>query len=201
MDIARFSILLSLLFFAGYANHTAKENNKERRLSDPHLVELKDRMTTEDDSLMRRALDLHKSGEEENGRLLSVSLVAKAGKVIGEGTEKSIHFTDPFAHAAMTAVREASNNIGMQSLKGSTLYSTAELCPMCVALLYVADIDKIIYCIPPEASPSAEALLSEKIYKALRQNIGQRPIPEIFVPYETLDSVIDSADDGTHSKK
>jgi guanine deaminase len=201
MDIARFSILLSLLFFGGYANHTAEKNNKQRRLSDTRLGELKGGMTTENDSLMRRALDLHKSGAEKDGRLLSVSLVVKGGKVIGEGLDKSIHFNDPFAHAAMTAVKEAYNNIGMASLEGCTLYATAELCPMCVALLYVADIDKIIYCIPSEVGPSAEALISEKIYGALRRKVGERPIPEIFVPYETLSGAIDSAHDGTHSKK
>ena len=95
----------------------------------------------------------------------------------------------------MIAVREACINIDMTSLKGCTLYSTAELCPMCVSLLYVADIDKIIYCIPSEDGPSAEALMSKKIYGALRENIGERPIPEIFVPYQMLDSAIRSATD------
>jgi guanine deaminase len=201
IDIARFSILLSLLFFGGYANHTAEKNNKERRLYDTRLVKSKDGMTAEDYSLVHRVVDLHKSGSEKNGRGLSASLIVKDGKVIGEGSDKSIYLADPSAHAAMTAVREACNNIGMASLKGCTLYSTAQLCPVCVASLYVADLDKIIYCIPPEIGPSAEALMTEEIYRVLRQNKGKRPIPEIFVPYETIGGTIDSADDETQRKK
>ena len=195
METIRFSILLSSLFFGGYANHTAEESIKERRLNNMRLGKLKDGMTDENYVFIRRALDIHKCGIEKNGSVLSASLIVKGEKVVGEGSDKSIHFTDPSAHAAMAAVREACKNIGMTSLKGRTMYSTAELCPMCVSLLCVADIDKIIYCIPSEEGPSAEAVMSEKIYGALRQKIGERPIPEIFVPYQMLDSAIRCAPD------
>lgn len=197
MEAIRFSILLSLLFFAGYANHSAEENVKEHLLNNMPFVKLKEAITDEHFQFMRRALDMHKSETEKNGSILSASLIVKDGKVIGEGIDKSTHSTDPSAHAAMVAVREACINIGRTSLKGYTLYSTAELCPMCVSLLYVADIDKIIYCTPSEEGTSAEALMGEKIYGALRQNIGERPIPEIFVPYELLDGAIHSATDPT----
>ena len=190
MDTIRFSILLSLLFFGGYANHTAEKNIKERQAKDMRLVELNE-LTDKNYSFIRRALDIHKSSSKENGGVLSASLIVKDGKVVGEGSDKSTHFTDPSAHATMTAVRAASNNIGMTSLKGCTLYSTAELCPMCVSLLHVADIDKIIYCIPSEEGPSVEALTSEKI----RKNVRERPIAEFFVPYQMLDRAIRSATD------
>jgi tRNA(Arg) A34 adenosine deaminase TadA len=199
MNTIRFSILLSLLLFGSYANHTAEQYIKERRLNNMRLVKLKDGMTHENYSFMRSALNIHKSGTEKNGSVQSVSLIVKDGKIIGEGSDKSIYFTDPSAHATMTAVREACRNIGMTSLKGCTLYSTTELCPMCVSLLYVADIDKIIYCIPSDEGPSAEVLMIEKIYGALRQKIGERPIPEIFVPYQMLDSDIHGATDGTEN--
>ena len=47
MESIRFSILLSLLFFGGYANHTAEKNIKERRLNNMRLVKLKDGITDE----------------------------------------------------------------------------------------------------------------------------------------------------------
>ena len=67
MEAIRFSILLSVLFFAGYANHTAEENVKERRLKNMRLVKLKDGITGEHYQFIRRALDIHKSGTEKNG--------------------------------------------------------------------------------------------------------------------------------------
>ena len=47
MEAIRFSILLSVLFFGVYANHTAEENVKESRLKNMRLVKLKDGITGE----------------------------------------------------------------------------------------------------------------------------------------------------------
>src|SRR5688572_6954627 len=199
MDIIRVSILLLLLLFGAYVNHTAKKQIKERGLDNIRLDSRMGGITEENYAFMRRALDIHRSVTETNEGGLSASLIVKDGKVVGEGWDKSKLLTDPSAHATVTAVREASKNMGMDSLRGCILYSTAELCPMCLSLLYVADIDKVIYCIPSEEGPSAEALISEKIYGAFRQKIGERPIPEIFVPYQMLDSDIHSATDGTEN--
>src|SRR5688572_9855587 len=199
MDIIRFSILLSLLLFGAYANHTAEKSIMEGRSNYIRLDSRIEGITEENYAFMRRALDIHTSVTETNQSGLSASLIVKDGKVVGEGWDKSKLLTDPSAHATVTAVREASKNMGMESLKGCILYSTAELCPMCLSLLYVADIDKVIYSIPSEEGPSVEALMSKRIYEALGKKIGERPIPEIFVPYQMLDSDIHSATDGTEN--
>lgn len=197
MDTIRFSILLSLLLFGVYANDTAKQFIKERRLNNMRLVKVKDGMTDENYIFVRRALDIHKAATKENGSVLSASLIVKDGKVVGEGSDKATHFTDPSAHAAMTAVREARKNMGITSLKGGTIYSTTELCLMCVSLLYGAEIDKIVYSIPPDKGRSADAMMIEKIYGALEQKRGERSIPEIFVPYQVLEGTIRNATDGS----
>lgn len=188
MNIIRFSILLSLLLFGIYTNHRAEKNNTARVLNDKRLEKLKRGITEENYDFMRSALELHRSvaGTNESGS--SASLIVKDGKVVGKGWDKSKQLADPSAHATVTAVREASKNMGTDSLKGCTLYSTAELCPMCLSLLYIADIDRIIYCIPSGEEASAETLVSEKIPGSLRHKIGERAIPEILIPYQELDS-------------
>jgi tRNA(Arg) A34 adenosine deaminase TadA len=193
MDIIRFSILLSMLLFGVYANHTAERDVTERRLNNLRFDRLREEIAEENYAFIHRVLEVHKSVTEGNERGLSASLIVKDGNVAGTGSDRSKFLNDPSAHATVIAVREASKNIGMENLKGAIVYSTAELCPMCLSLLYVAEIKQIVYCVPSEGGLSAEVLTSDEIYGALRQNLGKRPIPEILFPYKKADGAVQSA--------
>jgi len=52
---------------------------------------------------------------------------------------------DPSAHAELRTVRLACRKLGSYSLKGYTLYSTCEPCPMCMANALWAGLDRIVY--------------------------------------------------------
>jgi tRNA(adenine34) deaminase len=52
---------------------------------------------------------------------------------------------DPSAHAELRAVRLACRKLGSYSLKGYTLYSTCEPCPMCMANALWAGLDRVVY--------------------------------------------------------
>ena len=52
---------------------------------------------------------------------------------------------DPSAHAELRTVRRAGRKLGSYSLRGYTLYSTCEPCPMCMANALWADLDRIVY--------------------------------------------------------
>ena len=52
---------------------------------------------------------------------------------------------DPTAHAEVSAIRDATKNIENFMLNGTTIYSSCEPCPMCLAAIYWARIDKIVY--------------------------------------------------------
>lgn len=52
---------------------------------------------------------------------------------------------DPSSHAELRAVRLACRKIKSPSLRGYTLYSTCEPCPMCMANLLWAGIDRVVY--------------------------------------------------------
>jgi tRNA(Arg) A34 adenosine deaminase TadA len=65
--------------------------------------------------------------------------------VIGEGTNEVTSRNDPTAHAEMTAIRAACMRLGSFSLAGCDLYANCEPCPMCLAAIYWARLDRIFY--------------------------------------------------------
>jgi tRNA(Arg) A34 adenosine deaminase TadA len=52
---------------------------------------------------------------------------------------------DPSAHGEVHAIRLACAKLGSASLKGYTLYTTCEPCPMCMACSMWAGLDRVVY--------------------------------------------------------
>jgi len=53
--------------------------------------------------------------------------------------------SDPSAHAEVRTVRLACKKLKSFSLRGYTLYSTCEPCPMCMANALWAGLDRVVY--------------------------------------------------------
>lgn len=73
------------------------------------------------------------------------AVVVKDGKVVGRGWNQVTTTNDPTAHAEVVAIREACRSIGNFSLAGCELYTSCEPCPMCLASIYWARIDRVFY--------------------------------------------------------
>lgn len=73
------------------------------------------------------------------------ALVVKDGVVVGRGTNRVTSTNDPSAHAEIVAIRDACKNLGTFQLKGCTLYTSCEPCPMCFGAIYWARLDKVYY--------------------------------------------------------
>jgi tRNA(Arg) A34 adenosine deaminase TadA len=52
---------------------------------------------------------------------------------------------DPSAHAEVRAIRKATKRLKQLSLRGYTLYTTCEPCPMCMSAALWAGLDRVIY--------------------------------------------------------
>jgi tRNA(Arg) A34 adenosine deaminase TadA len=52
---------------------------------------------------------------------------------------------DPSSHAELRAVRKATRKLRRTSLKGYTLYTTCEPCPMCMANALWAGLDRLVF--------------------------------------------------------
>lgn len=99
-------------------------------------------MTKEE--LMRRAIAL----SEENVKLglgPFGSVIAKDGEIIAEAGNTVTRDNDPTAHAEVNCIREATRKLGTFDLSGCEIYASCEPCPMCLAAIYWAHLDKIYY--------------------------------------------------------
>lgn len=94
---------------------------------------------------MRRAIDLSQQKMDENCGGPFGAVIVKNGKVIAEGWNEVTSSSDPTAHAEVQAIRKAAKALGDYSLQGCEIYTSCEPCPMCLASIYWARIDRIFY--------------------------------------------------------
>lgn len=69
----------------------------------------------------------------------------KTGEVLQRAVNTVGQENDPSSHAELRTVRLACKKLGSSSLRGYTLYTTCEPCPMCMANLLWAGIDRVVY--------------------------------------------------------
>jgi guanine deaminase len=93
---------------------------------------------------MERAIQLAEQSIEHGGGPFG-AVIMKDQTKIGEGHNMVVITHDPTAHAEILAIRNACHTIGSHSLKGCTIYTSCEPCPMCLAACYWAGIEHIYY--------------------------------------------------------
>jgi tRNA(Arg) A34 adenosine deaminase TadA len=73
------------------------------------------------------------------------AVVVRDGEVLAASGNSVLRDNDPSAHAEVNAIRIACKKIGAPNLRGATLFTSCECCPMCYATAYWARISKIYY--------------------------------------------------------
>jgi tRNA(Arg) A34 adenosine deaminase TadA len=71
------------------------------------------------------------------------AVIVREGAIVGEGVNRVTRDNDPTAHGEVRAIRAACQALGTFSLQGSEIYTSCEPCPMCLAAIYWARIDRI----------------------------------------------------------
>lgn len=94
---------------------------------------------------MKRAIELSRENVSSLRGGPFGAVVVQNGRILGEGTNLVTCNNDPTAHAEVTAIREACRLAGRFDLKGAVIYTSCEPCPMCLAAIYWARIDRIYY--------------------------------------------------------
>jgi tRNA(Arg) A34 adenosine deaminase TadA len=103
----------------------------------------KDAMTR--DNFMRRAIALSREKMQAgNGGPFGAVIVCN-GEVIAEGWNQVTSTNDPTAHAEVVAIRRACEALGRFELRGCEIYASCEPCPMCLAAIYWARLERITY--------------------------------------------------------
>jgi tRNA(Arg) A34 adenosine deaminase TadA len=73
------------------------------------------------------------------------AVLVRGGEVIALTHNTVWRDGDPTAHAEVNCIREAARVLKTHALRGCTLYSTAEPCPMCLAAIHWAKIERVVY--------------------------------------------------------
>jgi len=97
-----------------------------------------------DEQFMRMAIAKTREGIAV-GQSPFGSLIISGDKVVACTHNTVWHTTDPTAHAEVNCIRAAAKELKTIDLKGCTLYSTTEPCPMCLAAIHWAKIDRVVY--------------------------------------------------------
>lgn len=130
---------------------------------------------------MRRAIELSRTMMEKGAGGPFGAVIVKNGTVIAEGFNRVTTSNDPTAHAEIVAIRAACEALAAFSLKGCEIYTSCEPCPMCLAAIYWARIDRIYY-----ANARAEAARigfdDEFLYREIALPLEARSIAITHLP-------------------
>ena len=73
------------------------------------------------------------------------AVIVKDGEVIASGHNRVLSSNDSTCHGEIDAIRKAESKLGTYDLSGCELYTTGEPCPMCLAAILWANIEKVYY--------------------------------------------------------
>jgi guanine deaminase len=101
-------------------------------------------VTPEDESWLSQAVALATANVADGGGPFG-AVIVRAAVVIGVGQNRVTRDNDPTAHAEVQAIRAACRTIETFSLAGSTVYSSCEPCPLCLAACLWARVDRVVF--------------------------------------------------------
>ena len=104
------------------------------------------------------------------------AVVVRDGEIIGRGMNEVTSINDPTAHAEMTAIRQACNQLNQWNLSGCELYTSCEPCPMCMGAIYWARLDRVYYGNTKEVAAKF-GFNSQYFYDEIAKPLGQRDMP------------------------
>ena len=73
------------------------------------------------------------------------AVVVRRGQIIARGWNRVTSVNDPTAHAEVMAIRAACRKLKTFQLADCELYTSCEPCPMCLAAIYWARLEKVYY--------------------------------------------------------
>ena len=71
--------------------------------------------------------------------------IVKDGVIVALAHNRVLVTGNPTQHAEVVAIGRAAKQLGTHILKGCTIYSTTEPCPMCFSAIHWAQVDRIVF--------------------------------------------------------
>ncbi|MBX7041632.1 MAG: nucleoside deaminase [Ignavibacteria bacterium] len=126
---------------------------------------------------MLQAIELSVSNIREGGGPFG-AVIVKDGKVISRGANRVTKKKDPSAHAEIEAIREACEKLGTHDLSGCVIYSSCEPCPMCLAAIYWARLDRLYFAATKHDAAEA-GFRDDFIYEEISAEIDKRKLTAV----------------------
>ncbi len=99
---------------------------------------------------LHRAIHLAKMAREHGNHPFGALLVGAKGEVLAEAENSVLTDQDCTAHAELTLVRLVSRRYDVDTLAGSTLFSSTEPCAMCAGAIHWSGIGRVVYALSGE---------------------------------------------------
>jgi tRNA(Arg) A34 adenosine deaminase TadA len=143
-----------------------------------------------DRQLLLRAVELSRQGMHRGAGGPFGAVIARDGKIVGEGYNRVTSANDPSAHAEVEAIRTACRHLGSFELRGCTIYASCEPCPMCLGAIYWARLDRLVY-----ANTSADAAAihfdDAELHAQLSRPLNQQKLPSVHIALSEARSVFE----------
>lgn len=131
-----------------------------------------------DNPFMARAIQLSLENVISSNGGPFGAVIVKDGVIVAEGVNRVTASNDPTAHAEIVAIRNACAKLRVFGLAECEIYSSCEPCPMCLAAIYWAGLDRI-YFGNVAADASKIGFDDSFIYREVAQPATKRSIPMI----------------------
>jgi tRNA(Arg) A34 adenosine deaminase TadA len=138
-------------------------------------------LSAEDHRHLARAVALSREHMQAGAGGPFGAVIVRDGEVLAEGWNQVTSTNDPTAHAEVTAIRRACQELGDFSLAGATLYTSCEPCPMCLASAYWARVARIVFANTREDA-AAIGFDDQLLYDEIPKPVTERMIPTLHAP-------------------
>jgi guanine deaminase len=133
---------------------------------------------TQHEKFMRMAIELSEYNVQQSAGGPFGAVIVKDGMVVARSANRVVPTNDPTAHAEVSAIRLACQELGTFILEGCVIYTSCEPCPMCLGAIYWARIDTIYYA-NNKADAAAIGFDDKFIYDEIACSMADRKLPVV----------------------
>ncbi|OIV95299.1 hypothetical protein TanjilG_07455 [Lupinus angustifolius] len=80
------------------------------------------------------------------------AVIVRNDEIVASSHNMVLSYTDPTAHAEVTAIREACKKLKQIELSDCEIYASCEPCPMCFGAIHLSRIKRLVYGAKAEAA-------------------------------------------------
>ena len=144
-------------------------------------------MNQSDKIFLSRAVQLARENVAIGGGPFG-AVIVKDGEVVAESANQVISIPDPTAHAEIQTIRLAAANLKSFDLRGTTLYTSCEPCPMCLGAVYWSRISRVVFASDRHDAENA-GFRDAELYEEIAQDTDKRqtPFEHLEVPESGLE--------------